>query len=67
VGARLDVHVHQGPGPAGWVADSIAPWTGDHDEIIGHVDAVEPASDGTVRFRVLDTWVTAANVSVGPR
>ena len=67
VGARLDVHVHQGPGPAGWVADSIAPWTGDHDEIIGHVDAVEPASDGTVRFRVLDTWVTAANVNVGPR
>ncbi|HKW13185.1 MAG TPA: SdrD B-like domain-containing protein [Candidatus Krumholzibacteria bacterium] len=67
VGSRVDVHVNPGPGPLTWVADSIAPWTGDHDEITGHVDAVEPASDGTIRFRVLDTWVTAAEVSVGPR
>jgi hypothetical protein len=67
VGARLDVHVHQGPGPLAWVADSIAAWTGDHDEITGHVDAIEQLPDGTVRMRVLDTWVTPAEVGVGPR
>ena len=58
VGARLDVHVHQGPGPAGWVADSIAPWNGPVDEITGRVDAVDAAPNGVARLRVLDTWVT---------
>jgi len=67
VGDRVDVHVHAGPGPLTWVADSIALWTGDHDEITGRIDAVEPASDGTMRFLVLDTWVTPAQVGVGPR
>ena len=67
VGDRVDVHVNPGPGPLTWVADSIAPWTGDPDEITGRIDAVEPTSDGTMMFRVLDTWVTPAQVSVGPR
>jgi len=67
VGMRVDVHVNPGPGPLTWVADSIAPWTGDHDEITGHVDAVDALPDGTVRLRVLDTWVSPAEVSVGPR
>jgi hypothetical protein len=66
VGSRVDVHVNMGPGPLTWIADSIAPWTGDHDEITGRVDAIEQLPDGTVRMRVLDTWVTPAEVSVGP-
>jgi hypothetical protein len=62
VGSRVDVHVHQGPGPGGWVADSIAPWNEPHDEIQGRVDGMEVAPDGTVRLRVLDTWVPLLNI-----
>jgi len=62
VGARLDVHVHQGPGPLGWVADSIALWNGPQDEIQGRVDGIDVAPDGTVRLRVLDTWITVPNI-----
>jgi SdrD B-like domain len=62
VGARLDVHVHQGPGPAGWVADSISPWSEDHDEIQGRIDAIDHAPDGTIRIFVLQTWLTTVNI-----
>ena len=58
VGMRLDVHVHVAPGPvAGWVADSIGPWAGDHDEIVGRVDAIISDPNDYPRLRVLDTWV----------
>jgi hypothetical protein len=67
VGSRVDVHVSPGPGPLTWIADTIAPWAGDHDEITGRVDAMETLPDGTVRFRVLDTWVSPGNVTVSPR
>jgi hypothetical protein len=58
VGDRVDVHVHQGPGPLAWVADSIAPWTGDSDEIIGRIDNIAISTDGAVLWLVLNTWIT---------
>lgn len=58
IGDRVDVHVHQGPGPLNWVADSIMPYTGDPDQITGRIEAAEPSPDGTIRLRVLETWVS---------
>ncbi len=65
VGSRVDVHVRMGPGPLAWVVDSIAPWIGDLDEITGRVEAVEPQPDGTVRLRVLNTWVSVPGITNG--
>ena len=67
VGDRVDVHVVRAPGAATWVADSIARWDAQHDELHGVVDAVEYNPDGTVRLRVLDTWVIPADITVGER
>ena len=59
VGDRVAVHVVPGPGPAGWMLDSlILPWDERHDELLGPVEAVEVAPDGQIlRIRVLNTWV----------
>jgi hypothetical protein len=65
VGSRVDVHVQQGPGPLAWVADAIAPWNGPGDEIIGRVDAAETEPNGSVRLRVLDTWITTTKPKDG--
>jgi hypothetical protein len=65
VGARLDVHVHQGPGPLAWVADSIMPWGESHDELVGRVEAREIASDGTIRLLVLGTWIVLPGITAG--
>ncbi len=64
VGDRVDVHVHRGPGPLSWVADSAVPWQEDHDEITGRIDAVDVSPDGHVRWRVLETWIIPADVTV---
>jgi hypothetical protein len=63
VGSRVDVHVTQGPGPLAWVADSILPYAGDHDQITGRVDAIERSPDGTVRLRVLETWIAVPGIN----
>jgi hypothetical protein len=63
VGSRVDVHVTQGPGPLSWVADSIIPYTGDPDQIMGRIDAMERSPDGTVRVRVLDTWIAVPSIN----
>ncbi|HEX6791366.1 MAG TPA: SdrD B-like domain-containing protein [Candidatus Krumholzibacteria bacterium] len=65
VGDRVDVRVHAGPGPAGWVADYIAPWNMTHDEIQGRIDGFELGPDGAYRWFVLDTWISPSNVRVG--
>jgi len=67
VGDRVDVHVDRAPGAATWIADSIERWDAEHDELHGIVDVVEQYPDGTVRLRVLDTWVVPADVTVGKR
>lgn len=65
VGDRVEVRVHQGPGPAGWVADYIAPWNDLQDHIEGRIDAFEIGPDGQVQWWVLDTLVVPANITVG--
>lgn len=67
VGSRVDVHVHPGPGPLAWVADSILPWGGDHEEVVGRVEARNVAPDGTFKLLVLGTWIVTPGVTVGGR
>lgn len=63
VGDRVDVHVTSTVRAPGWVADSIMPYTGDPDEIIGRIEAIERLPDGTVRVRVLDTWIAVPGIN----
>jgi hypothetical protein len=67
VGSRVDVHVHQGPGPLAWVADSIVPWGESQDELVGRVEARDIAPDGTLKLLVLGTWILAPGITVGGR
>lgn len=67
VGDRVDVHVHLGPGPLAWVADSVDAWASEHDELNGRIEAVDISPDGHMRWHVLNTWVLPADVTVAPR
>lgn len=60
----VEVHAHAGPGPLTWVADSIDSWPLERDELNGRIEAVEVLPDGQVRWRVLNTWVIPADVTV---
>ena len=60
----LEVHVHAGPGPLTWVADSIDYWPLERNELEGRIEAIDISPDGLVRWRVLNTWIIPADVTV---
>ena len=64
VGDRVDVHGHAAAVARIWLVDSIDAWSSEHDELNGRIEAVDVAPDGQMRWRVLDTWVIPADVTV---